>query len=176
MRLLKMAGFLALTVVVVVAVSTLGPRDASARFGRTPQTAEPCQTEAHRAFDFWVGDWIVYNPAGEVAGHNTIELVLGGCALHESWVSASGGEGHSYTFYDRANDRWHQTWIDANGGALYVDGNWNGEAMVLSDGTNRITWTPLDGGAVRQHWETTDDGGATWSTAFDGEYIPARQE
>ena len=34
----------------------------------------------------------------------------------------------------------------------------------------RITWTPLDGGRVRQHWESTTDGGKTWVTAFDGLY------
>jgi len=173
MRLLKMAGFLSLTVLAVLLLNTLSPRDANARFGQSQQA---CQSDAHRAFDFWVGDWVVYSPAGDVAGHNTIELVLGGCALHENWVGASGGEGHSYTFYDRNTGKWHQTWIDANGTALYVEGGWTGEAMVLTDGANRITWTPLDGGSVRQHWESSTDGGASWTTAFDGEYIPARQE
>ncbi len=135
-----------------------------------------CQTPAHRVFDFWVGEWVVYGPTGNVAGHNTIDLVLGGCALHESWESTRGGAGHSYTFYDAAADKWHQTWIDDGGGALYLDGEWTDTAMVLGDETNRITWTLIEGGGVRQHWETTTDGGATWSTSFDGEYVPARQE
>ena len=34
----------------------------------------------------------------------------------------------------------------------------------------RITWTPLDDGRVRQHWEATTDGGKAWSTVFDGYY------
>jgi hypothetical protein len=34
----------------------------------------------------------------------------------------------------------------------------------------RITWTPLPDGRVRQHWESTTDGGRTWSTVFDGYY------
>ncbi len=46
-------------------------------------------------------------------------------------------------------------------------------SLSLTDGTNRMTWTPLDNGYVRQHWEVTSDGGTTWSTAFDGEYHPA---
>ncbi len=178
MRLLKMAGFLALTLLVVTLISTFSSRQASARFGAAEPQDSPagCDTEQHRQFDFWVGDWVVYNPDGTTAGSNTIAKVLGGCALHESWKSATGGAGNSYTFYDAARDRWHQTWIDARGGALYLDGEWTGSAMVLFDGTNRITWTPLDGGGVRQHWEVTPDEGATWSTAFDGEYIAARQE
>jgi hypothetical protein len=28
----------------------------------------------------------------------------------------------------------------------------------------------LPDGRVRQHWETSKDGGATWTTAFDGYY------
>ncbi|MET0814202.1 MAG: hypothetical protein ABWX88_03320, partial [Pseudoxanthomonas sp.] len=34
----------------------------------------------------------------------------------------------------------------------------------------RITWTPNDDGSVRQHWETSTDGGKTWATSFDGLY------
>ncbi len=176
MRTLKMAALLAVSLVGVFALgAVLFASEASARYQDAPRQPS-CQTPEHRAFDFWVGEWVVYGPAGRVAGHNTIELVLGGCALHESWESASGGGGHSYTFYDAAADKWHQTWIDAGGSALYLDGEWTGEAMVLSDGTNRITWTQIEGGGVRQHWETTTDAGATWSTAFDGQYVPARQE
>lgn len=135
------------------------------------QEAEPCSTPEHRRFDFWVGTWDVYS-GDSLAGRNVITGVLGGCAIHESWESAAGVPGHSYSFYDASRERWHQTWIDAQGGALYLDGGWNGSAMVMGDETNRITWTPLDGGRVRQHWETTSDGGETWSTVFDGEYRP----
>ena len=49
--------------------------------------------------------------------------------------------------------------------------------MVLSDATDsgsapiqRITWTPLPNGRVRQLWETSTDHGVTWTTAFDGLY------
>ena len=36
----------------------------------------------------------------------------------------------------------------------------------------RITWTPLEGGVVRQLWETSKDGGRTWAVVFDGRYAP----
>ena len=35
---------------------------------------------------------------------------------------------------------------------------------------DRTTWTPLEDGRVRQHWESTTDGGKSWSTVFDGYY------
>jgi hypothetical protein len=38
----------------------------------------------------------------------------------------------------------------------------------------RITWTPLADGAVRQLWVSSGDGGATWTPVFDGKYAKAR--
>jgi hypothetical protein len=34
----------------------------------------------------------------------------------------------------------------------------------------RISWTRLEDGRVRQLWEATTDGGKTWTIAFDGLY------
>jgi hypothetical protein len=39
---------------------------------------------------------------------------------------------------------------------------------------NRITWSPEAEGRVRQHWETSADGGKTYTTAFDGMYHPVK--
>ena len=36
----------------------------------------------------------------------------------------------------------------------------------------RGTWTPLEDGVVRQHFEQSGDDGATWTTWFDGYYHP----
>ena len=35
---------------------------------------------------------------------------------------------------------------------------------------NRVTWTPLPDGRVRQFWQTSNDGGKTWTAGFDGFY------
>jgi hypothetical protein len=100
-----------------------------------------------------------------------------GSALAEHWRGDGGVEGHSLNAYDASAGRWHQTWVDSTGGLLLLDGRLVDGAMVLegtapgADGTTpqrqRITWTP-DQDGVRQHWETSDNGGATWQTAFDG--------
>lgn len=35
----------------------------------------------------------------------------------------------------------------------------------------RITWSVEPGGSVRQLWESSTDGGTTWTVAFDGRYV-----
>lgn len=145
------------------------------------QPPPTCAGEEHRQFDFWVGTWDVFNPEGRKVGTNQITLELNGCALHESWQSLSGPHrGHSYNIYDRTTDRWHQTWVDNTGLLLQLDGGLAEGRMVLegttrgSDGgetANRITWSRQEDGTVRQLWEVSDDGGDTWSVAFDGRYV-----
>lgn len=140
--------------------------------------AGTCSGAEHRAFDFWLGDWVV-TADGRVAGHNTIRRVAGGCGLLESWRSARGGTGRSVNFYDPSDGRWHQLWIGSNGLRLRLRGRISDGAMVLTgerSGENgeqvrdRITWTALEGGGVRQHWEASVDGGGNWRTVFDGVY------
>ena len=141
----------------------------------------PCATPAHRAFDFWVGRWEVTQPNGTVAGRNTIRSRMGGCVLHEHYLTPRGYEGDSFNLFDAARGVWHQSWVDVGGTLLQLDGGLEGDAMVLSGETvdaqgnatlQRITWNQVDGDPdrVRQHWEASTDGGATWTTAFDGLY------
>lgn len=143
--------------------------------------ADACGAEAYRQFDFWIGDWEVRNPDGEVVGHNTIERILNGCALRESWRGKQGSVGYSFNTYDQSAGEWHQTWVDANGMLLRLDGGLVNGRMVLRGemptrdagmAKTRIIWTPKDDGTVRQHWEASKDGGKTWETVFDGHYVP----
>jgi len=141
-----------------------------------------CAGPEHRQFDFWVGDWRVESPDGRFLGTNRIVRRFGGCVLQEHWEGAAGGLGESYNLYDRNTGLWHQRWVSSTGNLLELDGGLRDGAMVMEgetlgrDGSrslNRITWTPLGGapGRVRQLWEASTDGGATWSVAFDGIYI-----
>jgi len=138
------------------------------------QQSKPCMAPEHRQFDFWVGDWRVTTPDGKHAGDNHIEKVLDGCALHESWQGASGGRGFSYSAWDATRKVWHQTWVDKDGLVLLLDGGLRDGRMVLSnadgDTQQRISWEPRKDGSVRQLWESSADGGATWKVEFDGLY------
>jgi hypothetical protein len=159
-------------------LAALGVLSSSLAQAQTP--APPgCLAEVRRQFDFWVGNWDV-TVAGKPAGVNRIEKILGGCALLENWQGAGGMSGKSLNFYDPRRERWHQTWVDDRGGSLGLDGSFTGGKMVLT-GTkqdpstgkttiDRITWTPLPADQLRQVWETSTDGGKSWTVAFDGLY------
>jgi hypothetical protein len=143
-------------------------------------SANACAAAEHHQFDFWIGDWDVSLPNGNVAGRNRIEPILKGCALRESWTGARGVSGTSYNSFDRRTGKWHQTWVDDGGTLLLLDGEFADGQMVLRsaevpgpNGTkviNRITWRETAPGEVRQLWEQTSDGGKTWTVAFDGRY------
>jgi hypothetical protein len=138
-----------------------------------------CVGAEHRSFDFWLGEWRVMVD-GALAGHNRIESILSGCALMETWQGAKGGRGRSLNAYDATRGVWHQTWVDAHGEILILEGGWRDGAMRLEGAHRasvtaapvraRITWTPNADGSVRQLWETSADGGRRWRVEFDGRY------
>ena len=137
-----------------------------------------CADGASRQFDFWLGDWDVFDPAGKQVGTNRISLLYG-CVLHESW-KASKMEGQSFNRYDADRGVWHQTWVDSSGSLLLLEGGLKDGAMILSDAAtpgrkaeaiNEIRWTKNADGSVRQLWLASADGGKTWKTEFDGKYV-----
>jgi tetratricopeptide (TPR) repeat protein len=147
------------------------PYFGEAKFEAVLQRLRPCQSAQHRAFDFWLGEWQVTSPTRPGwQARSSITLGNDGCTLHEDYKTPGGYAGSSVNFYDANKGQWHQTWVDNQGSPLYLDGNPTGDNMILSDGPNRITWTPQPDGRVRQHWEVTNDEGKTYTTAFDGYY------
>ena len=143
--------------------------------GRKP----PCSAPQYRQFDFWIGDWEVRNPDGQIVGENHIHPILGGCALLEEWSGSGGSAGKSVNMFDASTGRWHQTWAGGGGMLLLLDGGLDGDAMTLrgtrvgpEGGTilDEIRWEPVEGGDVRQLWRFSTDDGVTWKVAFDGRY------
>src|SRR5262245_50795540 len=164
---------------ITAVLALLAPALAAAQ---TPPAArpDPCAAPDSRQFDFWLGEWEVSTPDGQPAGTNRITPIYG-CVLDESWKGRGGFEGQSFNRYDARRGVWHQTWVDNSGGILMIEGAFRDGVMTLSDATlpgkkdpkrmNEITWTPNADGTVRQHWRVSTDGGATWTTAFDGKYV-----
>jgi len=130
-----------------------------------------------RQFDFWVGDWTV-TISGQVVGTNRIEKTLDGCALIENWVSAGGIAGKSLNVYDSATGKWRQRYVDESGRMTDYVGEFRDGAMRFEATMNgqpaRMTFTPLEGGKVRQLIEQSADNGKSWTSTFDGTYAKTR--
>jgi len=139
-----------------------------------------CTATEHRALDFWIGDWVVYDQDRVRAGTDRVVKTPDGCAIVETWTGALGDGGRSLTFFDLTAGRWKQVWIGDTGGIVEqlgeaVEGRLQflGET-VRADGTktlNRLTLTPLDAGRVRQQAEISTDGGRTWVVQFDFTFV-----
>ncbi|MFQ5563692.1 MAG: hypothetical protein ACE5FO_09000, partial [Parvularculaceae bacterium] len=87
----------------------------------------------NRAFDFWTGDWEVYNLKGEKAGENSITIEENGCLLVERWKGSGGGTGQSYNFVDLATGEWRQVWVSA-GATIDYSGGLNEEGAMVLEG------------------------------------------
>jgi hypothetical protein len=146
------------------------------------QQAPPrCDAQEHRQFDYWVGEWEVTDSAGQVVkGTSSVTLEEQGCVIHEHWAGSRGGTGQSFNYWDPRAHRWQQDWVaSSSGSALHLIGNLVGNAMTLEAETpgpngstirQRVQWIPEPDGRVRQFWQTSSDGGRTWTVAFDGWY------
>ncbi|MEJ2584561.1 MAG: hypothetical protein P8Z38_05790 [Robiginitalea sp.] len=140
----------------------------------------PCCSQEYRSFDFWIGEWEVTLANGSPAGTNRIGSIQDGCVLQEHWKSVRQGvTGTSFTYYNQRLREWEQLWVDNSGNVLKLRGGPEGNAMVLSsdpfpgpEGSpviNRITWTPMADGSVRQLWELLGEGTVV-QVLFDGYY------
>lgn len=142
--------------------------------------AYPClSSEDYRHFDFWIGEWDVYARGGKV-GENSITRAVGGCAIHENYITQGNYAGQSINFFDPIDKKWHQHWVGSSGdtynyietkraeGMLQFESPFMGSTGAIS--TSRLTFTLNEDGTVRQLFESSTDDGKTWSPAFDGLY------
>jgi len=152
---------------------------------QAPQSPPPaCTTAQHRQFDFWVGRWDVY-PTGKdkMVAHSLIENLYGGCVIRENWMPLKGTEGGSLNTYDPEDRQWHQVWMDAANarvlfegdlvdGKMVLTGSWKGARKPGEESLVRMTYSRLEGGAVRQQGQISTNKGATWQPFFDFTYKP----
>jgi hypothetical protein len=140
-----------------------------------------CCSNNYNAFDFWIGDWIVYNTKGEIIGTNEIIKMQNGCVLQENWeASDKKNTGTSYNYFDTGDSTWNQLWISNTGNILKLKGNINSDGnMVLKSKLisgpkgnyyNQIIWSENDDGTVRQRWVILNENNEIISNAFEGIY------
>ncbi len=152
--------------------------------GNTPPP--PCTDEAYHQFDFWLGEWEVSGPNGNLAGHNTIERAENGCLITESWVNTAGGTGQSLNFYNPDTGLWRQVWVSAGSiidytGGLTETGSMKLEGTITYHGNGTSfpftgEWTPNEDGSVTPHFEQYNLDTKDWAVWFTGRYVRTENE
>ncbi|MCC6583809.1 MAG: tetratricopeptide repeat protein [Chitinophagales bacterium] len=143
----------------------------------------PCsfQPESH-LFNFWIGEWKVYNLQGQQTGTSKIEQILNECVIQENWTDYFGNKGKSFNFYNADTKQWQQTWVDDKGSVIeFINGKYNDNAMrfhssrqLISNGkkcNRRLSFFNINENEVRQLGEISFDNGNTWTIEYDFKYI-----
>lgn len=147
------------------------------------QTNDPCHccTSNHQAFDFWIGDWTVYNPSEKIVGTNKVVKMQNGCVIQENWeASNKTNTGTSYNYFNKNDSTWNQIWVSSTGNILNLKGNpnENGEMVLKSklvksskgNYYNQIIWSKNEDGSVTQRWDILNENSEPISIAFEGIY------
>jgi len=155
------------------------------RFARRIEQAEhnarPCMYDTRfRAFDFWVGDWVVRDAQGQKVGSDRVKQAENGCAITAQWTDHFGRTGTSLTWFDPRRGHWEQTRVGAAGTFVRAEGDLDDKGRMVLEGDLvvtkgdahkvRTTWTPRSDGTLSMKVQRSDDGGRTWLTTFQGFY------
>ena len=143
-------------------------------------TKIPCQEKEYSQFDFWLGNWKVYDTKENLIGTNNIVKIPNACGMQENWDSkTSTSKGTSYNFYNKADNSWNQVWVDNSGFSLMLKGNYSDKKMILkstlikgkkSDFYHRVTWSNNSNGTVTQVWDYVSPQGKILQEVFRGIY------
>lgn len=139
-----------------------------------------CNYPESNQFDFWVGDWNVYDSTGALVGENRIEKQYENCVIQENWVSQGVNKGTSYNYFNPNDSTWNQLWLDNQGSILKLKGKFQNNMMVLKSDLipgkkgsfyyNQISWIKNADGSVYQVWKIFDDKGSFLKQLFFGVY------
>ena len=146
-----------------------------------------CDTlEGFGDFDFWVGEWDVFESTGTTqVGENNILKMESGCMILENWTSANGGTGTSLNYFNPVTNEWRQVWVSAGRYSIDIVGGIRAGSMVLEGSIYnfggavwdfRGSWTPNSDGSVRQFFEQYNHDSETWDSWFDGIYKKKNSE
>ena len=139
-----------------------------------------CNSPESKQLDFWIGDWdLTYGDGGK--GRNRISKILDGCAILEEFSGAPGVplDGRSFSTFDRASQRWKQTWVDNSGAYMdFVGSTDNGNRVFSREVTardgrkilQRMIFLDVTPDSLTWLWQRSDDGGASWKVSWEIRY------
>jgi hypothetical protein len=136
--------------------------------------------EPQEYFDFWVGEWQLSwtdQQGNAGSGTNRIEKTLDGVVIQENFEAIKGRlqgyKGRSLSVYNPQGQSWHQTWVDNQGGYIDLDGSIDGNKRIFqtderpgpqgSTIINRMVFYDIKSDSFTWDWESSTDGGETWT-------------
>lgn len=134
------------------------------------------------SFDFWVGSWSVAWDEGEGKtgrGTNKVEKILDGTVLQENFRIEHGQnvgfKGTSISVFNSQEGAWYQAWADNQGGYFSFQGKKDGDKRIFQTRVEnrngdqvaqRMVFYDITPTGMTWDWESTTDGGATWSLSW----------
>lgn len=152
--------------------------------------AAPCDTPQSHQFDFWVGDWQVFDAkTGQLVAFDRVEKHSHGCIVQQNLTMLTDlyrrpGVDYRMTgigVYRFDGERWLELWADNQWGAIALGGlPEGGKAMALttlipSRGRDlRLVWEKQPDGSVRTLQYVAPTGSGKWDLYGDLIYRPNR--
>lgn len=166
-------------------VALMPRRDAIASVRKAPAA---CASDSNfQRLAFWVGNWDVFDSVGTRYASQNVRAVVDACAFTAEWTGPIGDKGMSMTAYDPRTHDWKQVYVSnqvpaaAGVSVRKSDPSYDGPGLRFvpaadpgrgETSRSRITIEPLPDHRVRQTFEESKDGGATWRTVFKAEHRP----
>ena len=191
-RTLLLAALLSAAAVSIDPASRASTADASpphAPSAKTPSVS-PCDTPQHHQFDFWVGDWRVFDSTdGQLVGFDRVQKLEAGCVVQQNLTLitdlyrrpgvAYRLDGIGVNRFD--GERWLELWADNQWGAIALQGTPQGDkAMVMTsivpsrNRDLRLVWERLPDGSVRALQYVAPAGSGKWTLYGNLLYRPNR--
>lgn len=124
--------------------------------------ARPCDSPAHHAFDFWLGDWAVYDAqSGRQVATDHVDALYGHCVIRQQMRFVGQTYRHPGTPFPLAGmsisrfdgQHWVQLWADNQWGAIVLSGKARADGAVELDSV-----IPSRGRDMRLVWHAVPDG------------------
>lgn len=144
--------------VVTKATMNVGGKDYPVNFVHVkappPDPRGICAKPEAREFDFWLGEWDVYDEKGALQGADKVEVTNDNCTLLQTWKQQTdqwrpvgapnryhGMSMTTFTGLNKGFPKWSQVWTDNGGVMLLFTGEKNDKGeMVLQTKINHKEW------------------------------------
>ncbi|CAN5160650.1 hypothetical protein BH11BAC6_BH11BAC6_09910 [soil metagenome] len=131
-----------------------------------------------------MGDWkLTWNDT--LHGTNHVEKLFGNCTIQENFNDPNTNYlGKSWSVYNANYKIWEQTWVDSQGGFIYLTGAMKNDSLILLTQEKNVPKTISPSGKlvsrmVYYHitqqsfewsWESSTDGGINWKSNWQIHY------